>query len=158
MLVACALVVRAASKSNGAPAAPASTGFAALPPPAQPATTNVAAKPAAAAPIRELEALSELNTPDKKIITAENPVEYTISGMNQCQINPEAGMTFQKALRAMLRQAPHIILVGEIRDKETSEIAVQAALTRHLVFSTIHTNDAPSALTRLIDIGVVESS
>lgn len=99
-------------------------------------------------------ALSELNTTDRKIITAENPVEYTISGMNQCQINPEAGMTFQKALRAMLRQAPNVVLVGEIRDKETSEIAVQAALTGHLVFSTLHTNDAPSALTRLIDMGV----
>jgi type IV pilus assembly protein PilB len=99
-------------------------------------------------------ALSELNKPDKKIITAENPVEYTISGLNQCQINPEAGMTFQKALRAMLRQAPNIVLVGEIRDKETSEIAVQAALTGHLVFSTLHTNDAPSALTRLVDMGV----
>jgi type II secretory ATPase GspE/PulE/Tfp pilus assembly ATPase PilB-like protein len=99
-------------------------------------------------------ALSELNTTDRKIITAENPVEYTISGMNQCQINPEAGMTFQRALRAMLRQAPNVVLVGEIRDKETSEIAVQAALTGHLVFSTLHTNDAPSALTRLIDMGV----
>jgi len=99
-------------------------------------------------------ALSELNTPDRKIITAENPVEYTISGVNQCQINPDTGMTFQRALRAMLRQAPNTILVGEIRDKETSEIAIQAALTGHLVFSTLHTNDAPSALTRLIDMGV----
>jgi type II secretion system protein E len=99
-------------------------------------------------------ALSDLNKPDKKIITAENPVEYTISGLNQCNINPDAGMTFQRALRAMLRQAPNVILVGEIRDKETSEIAVQAALTGHLVFSTLHTNDAPSALTRLIDMGV----
>jgi type IV pilus assembly protein PilB len=99
-------------------------------------------------------ALQELNKPDKKIITAENPVEYTISGMNQCQINPDTGMTFQRALRAMLRQAPNVILVGEIRDKETSEIAIQAALTGHLVFSTIHTNDAPSALTRLVDMGV----
>jgi type IV pilus assembly protein PilB len=99
-------------------------------------------------------ALSTLNTPDRKIITAENPVEYTIAGLNQCQINPDTGMTFQKALRAMLRQAPNIILVGEIRDKETSEIAIQAALTGHLVFSTLHTNDAPSALTRLIDMGL----
>jgi len=99
-------------------------------------------------------ALSELNTPDRKIITAENPVEYTLSGVNQCQINPDTGMTFQRALRAMLRQAPNVILVGEIRDKETSEIAIQAALTGHLVFSTLHTNDAPSALTRLIDMGV----
>ena len=99
-------------------------------------------------------ALSELNRPDRKIITAENPVEYTIPGINQCQINPDTGMTFQRALRAMLRQAPNIILVGEIRDRETSEIGVQAALTGHLVFSTLHTNDAPSALTRLIDMGV----
>ncbi|MBI3830399.1 MAG: Flp pilus assembly complex ATPase component TadA [Planctomycetes bacterium] len=99
-------------------------------------------------------ALSELNKPDRKIITVENPVEYTIGGINQCQVNVDAGMTFQRALRAMLRQAPNIILVGEIRDKETSEIAIQAALTGHLVFSTLHTNDAPSALTRLIDMGV----
>lgn len=99
-------------------------------------------------------ALSELNKSDRKIITVENPVEYTIGGINQCQVNVDAGMTFQRALRAMLRQAPNIILVGEIRDKETSEIAVQAALTGHLVFSTLHTNDAPSALTRLIDMGV----
>jgi type II secretory ATPase GspE/PulE/Tfp pilus assembly ATPase PilB-like protein len=99
-------------------------------------------------------ALSDLNKPDRKIITAENPVEYTITGLCQCQINPDTGMTFQRALRAMLRQAPNIILVGEIRDRETSEIAIQAALTGHLVFSTLHTNDAPSALTRLIDMGV----
>jgi len=99
-------------------------------------------------------ALSELNKPDKKIITVENPVEYTIGGINQCQVNVDAGMTFQRALRSMLRQAPNVILVGEIRDKETSEIAVQAALTGHLVFSTLHTNDAPGALTRLIDMGV----
>jgi type IV pilus assembly protein PilB len=99
-------------------------------------------------------ALSDLNQPDKKIITAENPVEYTIPGINQCQINVDTGMTFQRALRAMLRQAPNILLVGEIRDRETSEIAIQAALTGHLVFSTLHTNDAPSALTRLIDMGV----
>lgn len=99
-------------------------------------------------------ALYRLNTSDRKIITAENPVEYTISGLNQCQINPDTGMTFQRALRAMLRQAPNIILVGEIRDSETAEIAIQSALTGHLVFSTLHTNDAPSALTRLIDMGV----
>ena len=99
-------------------------------------------------------ALSDLNKSDRKIITAENPVEYTISGLNQCQINTDTGMTFQRALRAMLRQAPNVILVGEIRDKETSEIAIQAALTGHLVFSTLHTNDAPSALTRLIDMGL----
>jgi len=99
-------------------------------------------------------ALNELNKPDRKIITAENPVEYTLSGINQCQINVAAGMTFQKALRAMLRQAPNIILVGEIRDEETAHIAIEAALTGHLVFATLHTNDAPSALTRLVDMGM----
>jgi len=99
-------------------------------------------------------ALKELNRPDVKIITAENPVEYDIAGINQSQVKPEIGRTFQSILRSMLRQAPNIILIGEIRDKETAEIAVQAALTGHLVFSTLHTNDAPSALTRLVDIGV----
>ena len=99
-------------------------------------------------------ALSELNKPDRKIITVENPVEYTLSGINQCQVNVQQGMTFQKALRAMLRQAPNIILVGEIRDEETAHIAIEAALTGHLVFATLHTNDAPSALTRLIDMGI----
>jgi type IV pilus assembly protein PilB len=99
-------------------------------------------------------ALQELNTPDRKIITAEEPVEYHISGINQCQVQRKVGMTFQRILRAMLRQAPNIILVGEIRDKETAEIAIQAALTGHLVFSTLHTNDAPSAITRLIDMGI----
>jgi type IV pilus assembly protein PilB len=99
-------------------------------------------------------ALNELNKPDKKIITVENPVEYTMSGVNQCQVNEAAGMTFQKALRAMLRQAPNIILIGEIRDPETAHIAIEAALTGHLVFATLHTNDAPGALTRLIDQGI----
>ncbi len=99
-------------------------------------------------------ALNELNRPDKKIITAENPVEYNLSGINQCQVHESIGLTFAAILRAMLRQAPNIILVGEIRDLETAEIAIQAALTGHLVFSTLHTNDAPSALTRLIDMGV----
>ena len=99
-------------------------------------------------------ALNELNKPDRKIITVENPVEYTLSGVNQVQVNVAAGMTFQKALRAMLRQAPNIILVGEIRDGETAHIAIEAALTGHLVFATLHTNDAPSALTRLIDMGI----
>jgi len=99
-------------------------------------------------------ALSELNTPDRKIITAEEPVEYNISGLNQSSVNASIGMTFRRILRAMLRQAPEVILVGEIRDKETAETAIQAALTGHLVFSTLHTNDAPSAITRLIDIGV----
>ena len=98
-------------------------------------------------------ALNELNRPDRKIITAENPVEYHMKGVNQCQVNDKAGLGFVEILRAMLRQAPNIILVGEIRDKETAEIAIQAALTGHLVFSTLHTNDAPSAITRLIDMG-----
>ena len=99
-------------------------------------------------------ALKELNRPDVKIITAENPVEYNLVGINQAQVKAQIGMTFQRILRAMLRQAPNIILVGEIRDEETAEIAIQAALTGHLVFSTLHTNDAPGALTRLIDMGV----
>jgi type IV pilus assembly protein PilB len=99
-------------------------------------------------------ALAELNKPDRKIITVENPVEYTLAGINQCQVNEAAGMTFQRALRAMLRQAPNVILVGEIRDSETAKIAIEAALTGHLVFATLHTNDAPAAITRLIDMGV----
>jgi type IV pilus assembly protein PilB len=99
-------------------------------------------------------ALQELNRPDRKIITAEDPVEYNFSGINQCQVKEEIELTFSKILRAMLRQAPNIILVGEIRDKETAEIAIQAALTGHLVFSTLHTNDAPGAITRLVDMGV----
>jgi type IV pilus assembly protein PilB len=99
-------------------------------------------------------ALKELNRPDVKIITAEDPVEYHIPGINQCQVLRQVGLDFPRILRSMLRQAPNIILVGEIRDLETAEIAIQAALTGHLVFSTLHTNDAPSALTRLIDMGV----
>ncbi len=99
-------------------------------------------------------ALDDLNRPDRKIITAEDPVEYNLPGINQCQVRSAIGLTFPSILRAMLRQAPNIILVGEIRDLETAEIAVQAALTGHLVFSTLHTNDAPSALTRLTDMGV----
>jgi len=99
-------------------------------------------------------ALQDLNKPDTKIITAEDPVEYNFPGMNQCQVRDEIGLTFPKILRAMLRQAPNIILVGEIRDKEVGEVAIQAALTGHLVFSTLHTNDAPSAITRLIDMGI----
>ena len=99
-------------------------------------------------------ALQELNKPDKKIITAEDPVEYNFTGMNQCQVREEISLTFDKILRAMLRQAPNIILVGEIRDSEVADIAIQAALTGHLVFSTLHTNDACSAITRLIDMGV----
>ena len=99
-------------------------------------------------------ALQELNKPDKKIITAEDPVEYNFPGMNQCQVKEEIGLTFDRILRSMLRQAPNVILVGEIRDGVVADIAIQAALTGHLVFSTLHTNDAPSAITRLIDMGV----
>ncbi|MBI4717366.1 MAG: type II/IV secretion system protein [Planctomycetes bacterium] len=99
-------------------------------------------------------ALQELNRPDRKIITAEDPVEYNFTGMNQCQVKEEIGLNFAKILRAMLRQAPNIILVGEIRDREVGDVAIQAALTGHLVFSTLHTNDAPSAITRLIDMGI----
>ncbi|MHC4426195.1 MAG: GspE/PulE family protein [Planctomycetota bacterium] len=99
-------------------------------------------------------ALQELNKPDKKIITAEDPVEYNFAGMNQCQVRDEIELTFDRILRSMLRQAPNIILVGEIRDGVVADVAIQAALTGHLVFSTLHTNDAPSAITRLIDMGV----
>ena len=99
-------------------------------------------------------ALNELNRPDKKIITAEDPVEYNFVGINQCQVRENIQLTFAKILRAMLRQAPNIVMVGEIRDLEVAEVAIQAALTGHLVFSTLHTNDAPGAITRLIDMGV----
>ncbi len=99
-------------------------------------------------------ALGALNRPDVKIITAEDPVEYHIRGLNQVQVQPRVGLTFSRVLKAMLRAAPNIILVGEIRDVETAEIAIQAALTGHLVFSTLHTNDAVSAITRLQDMGV----
>jgi type IV pilus assembly protein PilB len=99
-------------------------------------------------------ALKKLNRSDVKIITAENPIEYNLAGINQSEVRHEIGLTFQRILRAMMRQAPNIILVGEIRDQETADIAIQAALTGHLVFSTLHTNDAPSAITRLIDMGV----
>ena len=98
--------------------------------------------------------LNIINRPDRKIITVEDPVEYQLAGINQVPVNAEIGMTFPAALRAMLRQAPNIIMVGEIRDLETAAIAINASLTGHLVFSTLHTNDAPSAVTRLIDIGV----
>ena len=98
--------------------------------------------------------LNYINKPDRKLITVEDPVEYQMSGINQVQVNAEVGMTFPAALRAMLRQAPNIIMVGEIRDPETANIAINAALTGHLVFSTLHTNDAPSAIARLVDIGV----
>ncbi len=98
--------------------------------------------------------LNELNTPEKNIITLEDPVEYHLPGIRQCQVNPRAGLTFATGLRAILRQDPDIIMVGEIRDQETAEIAFQAALTGHLVLATLHTNDAPSALTRMIDMKV----
>lgn len=98
--------------------------------------------------------LHSINQPDRKIITVEDPVEYQLSGINQVPVRPEVGMTFASALRAMLRQAPNIVMVGEIRDLETAEIAINASLTGHLVFSTLHTNDAPGAITRLADIGV----
>ena len=98
--------------------------------------------------------LNYINKPDRKIITVEDPVEYQLAGINQVMVKTDIGMTFAAALRAMLRQAPNIIMVGEIRDAETANIAINAALTGHLVFSTLHTNDAPSAVARLADIGV----
>jgi general secretion pathway protein E/type IV pilus assembly protein PilB len=98
--------------------------------------------------------LNYINKPDRKIITVEEPVEYQMTGINQVQVNTEIGMTFPAALRSILRQAPNIIMIGEIRDLETSGIATNASLTGHLVFSTLHTNDAPSAVARLIDLGV----
>ena len=98
--------------------------------------------------------LSYVNKSDRKIITVEEPIEYQMTGINQVQVNPEIGMTFPAALRSILRQAPNIIMIGEIRDLETASIAINASLTGHLVFSTLHTNDAPSAIARLVDIGV----
>jgi type IV pilus assembly protein PilB len=99
-------------------------------------------------------ALAELNDIETKILTAEDPVEYDIDGLCQCQVNEDAGLTFAKCLRSFLRQDPDIILVGEIRDLETAQIAVQASLTGHLVLSTLHTNDAPSSIIRLLDLGM----
>jgi type IV pilus assembly protein PilB len=101
--------------------------------------------------------LMELNRPDVNIITTEDPVEYQLPGANQVQINSFIGLNFAAALRSVLRQSPDIILVGEIRDSETADIAVKAALTGHLVLSTLHTNDAPSAITRMVDMGVEPS-
>jgi len=98
--------------------------------------------------------LNYINRTDKKLITVEDPVEYQMAGINQVQVNAEIGMTFPAALRSMLRQAPNIIMVGEIRDEDTANIAINASLTGHLVFSTLHTNDAPGAVARLVDIGV----
>jgi len=99
-------------------------------------------------------ALDKINTPEKKIITVEDPVEYQLKGVNQIQVKPQIGLNFANTLRHIVRQDPDIILIGEIRDIETAEIAIQSALTGHLVFSTLHTNDAPSAVTRLLDMGV----
>jgi len=98
--------------------------------------------------------LQQILTPEKKIITIEDPVEYQIPGINQIPVRPKRGLTFATGLRAILRQDPDIIMVGEIRDRETADISIRAALTGHLVFSTLHTNDAPGAITRLIDMGV----
>lgn len=99
-------------------------------------------------------ALNALNRPDRKIITAEDPVEYYLPGINQCEVRHNIGLDFARIIRAMLRQAPNIILVGEMRDQETAQMGIQASLTGHLVFSTLHTNDAPSAVTRMTDMGV----
>jgi general secretion pathway protein E len=99
-------------------------------------------------------ALEKINSPEKKIITVEDPVEYQLRGVNQIQVKPSIGLTFANALRSIVRQDPDVILIGEIRDAETAEIAIQSALTGHLVLSTLHTNDAPSAITRLIDMGM----
>ncbi len=99
-------------------------------------------------------ALKRINLPDKKIITIEDPVEYQMDGINQLHVNPQIGLTFASGLRHIVRQDPDVIMVGEIRDRETADIAIRAALTGHLVFSTLHTNDAPSAITRLTDMGV----
>jgi len=99
-------------------------------------------------------ALGKINSPDKKIITVEDPVEYQLRGINQIQVKPSIGLTFANALRSIVRQDPDVILIGEIRDAETAEIAIHSALTGHLVLSTLHTNDAPSAVTRLIDMGM----
>ena len=98
--------------------------------------------------------LSEINTPDRSIITVEDPVEYNLKGVGQIQVNRKTGLTFARGLRSIVRQDPDVILIGEIRDIETAEIAIQSALTGHLVFSTLHTNDAPGAVTRLVDLGV----
>ena len=99
-------------------------------------------------------AMNSMNRPDKKIITAEDPVEYYLPGINQCEVRHNIGLDFARIIRSMLRQAPNIILVGEMRDTETASMGIQASLTGHLVFSTLHTNDAPSAVTRMVDMGV----
>jgi type IV pilus assembly protein PilB len=98
--------------------------------------------------------LSEIARPEINVITVEDPVEYRMDGVSQMQVNPRAGLTFDGALRAILRSDPDVVLVGEIRDAETAQISIEAALTGHLVLSTLHTNDAPSAVTRLIEMGI----
>jgi type IV pilus assembly protein PilB len=99
-------------------------------------------------------ALGVINTPEKNIITIEDPVEYQVGGITQVQTNPKAGLTFANGLRAMMRADPDVIMVGEVRDRETAQIAVEAALTGHLVLTTLHTNDAPGAVSRLIEMGI----
>ena len=99
-------------------------------------------------------ALTQLNTPENKILTVEDPVEYELEGINQIQANPKIGLTFADALRSIVRQDPDIIMIGEMRDVETARIAIQSALTGHLVLSTLHTNDAASGITRLLDMGI----
>jgi general secretion pathway protein E len=98
--------------------------------------------------------LREINSTDRRIITIEDPIEYEVPGVNQMQVRPEIGLNFADGLRHILRQDPNVIMVGEIRDRETADIAIRASLTGHLVFSTIHTNDAPGAITRLVDMGI----
>ena len=97
---------------------------------------------------------TRINSPDKKIITVEDPIEYQIKGVNQIQVKSQIGLSFANMLRHIVRQDPDVIMIGEIRDLETAEIAIQSSLTGHLVFSTLHTNDAPGAITRLLDMGV----
>jgi len=99
-------------------------------------------------------ALKRINIPDRKIITIEDPIEYQMDGINQIHVNPQIGLTFAAGLRHIVRQDPDVIMIGEIRDLETADIAIRSSLTGHLVFSTVHTNDAPSAVTRLVDMGV----
>lgn len=99
-------------------------------------------------------ALSALNSPEKNIITLEDPVEYSLEGITQSQIHPEAGFTFEKGIRSLLRQDPDVVMIGEIRDRQTAQVAIEASLTGHVVLSTIHTNDAPTVIMRLIDMGI----
>ena len=98
--------------------------------------------------------LSSMNSSEKNILTVEDPIEYQLKGIGQMQVNPKVGLTFARGLRHILRQDPDIIMVGEIRDRETAEMAIQAALTGHLVLSTLHTNDSAGAVTRLVDMGI----